>query len=372
MYLLRSGQSFDTVSHVKLLETLEQIGFRGTCLNLLKNYLTNRTQCVNINDVISEFRTIEYGVPQGTVLGPILFNIYLNSLFSLPTEGILISFADDTAIFYTAESWEELMDKAQNDLKGIKNWFDTRLLTINFEKTKFVPFAIKKNRLPNLQPLKIACETRLIEIQPAREIKYLGITIDCLLKWDTHINNVIKKIRSLLPKFKYLRGFLDTIELKTVYYALVESQLKYGIIAWGGAYNTHIKNLENVQKWILKIIYRKNRNYSSEALFQLAKVANIRQLFAIALIIEQKNNKNKQPVFHKYPTRYKDKSVIVPNVGTTFVQRSSYFLGPRIYNQITPEIKNINSLKLFKKRVKDWLLSKPTSYTYRLIDLTHT
>lgn len=145
--------------------------------------------------------------------------------------------------------------------------------------------------------------------------------------------------------------------------------MKYGIIAWGGAYNTHIKNLENVQKWILKIIYREKITYSSEALFQLAKVATIRQLFALTLIIEQKINKSKQLIIHNYPTRYKDMSVTVPNVDKTFTQRSYYFLGPRIYNQVLPEIKKINSLQLFKKKVKYWLLSKPTSYTCQLIDL---
>ena len=99
---------------------------------------------------MSDFRTIEYGVSQGTVLGPILFNIYLNNLFSLPSEGLPISFADDTAILYTAENWDILIDKAQKDFKNIKNWFDSRLLTINFEKTKFISFAISKNKLPDV------------------------------------------------------------------------------------------------------------------------------------------------------------------------------------------------------------------------------
>lgn len=101
----------------------------------------------------------------------------------------------------------------------------------------------------------------------------------------------------------------------------------------------------------------------------MAKVATIRQLFALTLIIEQKKNKSKQLIIHNYPTRYKDMSVTVPNVDKTFTQRSYYFLGPRIYNQVLPEIKKINSLQLFKKKVKYWLLSKPTSYTCQLIDL---
>ena len=104
-------------------------------------------------------------------------------------------------------------------------WFDSRLLTINYEKTKFLPFALKKNKIPDIGPIALQHGDYIIELPPANEIKYLGVTIDNSLKWNTHINNIIIKIRSMLAKFKYLKQFLDEKYLLILYHALVESRI---------------------------------------------------------------------------------------------------------------------------------------------------
>ena len=291
---------------------MEKLGIRGNILTLLTSYLTDRKQCVSISNTISNFKTVEFGVPQGTVLGPILFNIYINNLFQLDTCGSIIGFADDTAILYTAENWEKLINDAQRDFKQIKDWFDSRLLTINFKKTKFLPFKSFNTNFPNETPLKINCDGTITEIPSADNIKYLGIYLDSKLKWDVHINKLVVKIRSMLAKFKYLKQFVDVKNLMVLYYALVESQLRYGIVVWGAAYKNSIKRLETIQKWILKIIYGKEITYPSDELFSLANVLDIRQLSCLSLILEQKKNMNKSDIQHNYQTRYREMKVTVP------------------------------------------------------------
>lgn len=246
-------------------------------------------------------------------------------------------------------------------------WFDSRLLTLNVTKTKFVPFATSTVSLPTLRPLKIEINNSILEIPPTNKIKYLGLHIDPHLKWDMHINHVVKRIRCLLSKFKYLARFMDKKNLITAYYALVESQLRYGIIAWGGAYDNHIKKLEIVQKWMLKIILKKEYTYPTELLFQLAEVLDIRQLYSAAIINHLKTNKQKETVQHRHDTRHKAKtSLVIPKPQKTLMKRSFLFIGPHLYNKLPLDLKVINSTKLFKNRLKKWLLNIPK---IRLLDI---
>ena len=149
------SKAFDTVSHSKLLNTLESCGFRNKTLTLFKNYLKNREQCTKIENEQSEYLEVSYGVPQGSVLGPILFIIYTNSIFKLKTSGKVIAYADDTAILYNEKSWELLKPKIVKDLEQIKVWFDNKKLSMNFSKTNFLPFSHYLNGLPHFSKIKV-------------------------------------------------------------------------------------------------------------------------------------------------------------------------------------------------------------------------
>lgn len=169
------AKAFDTVCHTQLLDILEGIGFRGIPYTIMKNYLLDRRHHVKINNSLSESANIEYGVPQGTVLGPVLFSIYLNDLFKLELNGEVVSFADDTAILFTDRDWNTLKRKAEKDLENLSKWFDSRLLTINFSKTHYIPFTSYSNNLPEFESLAIHRGNIEMEIHVADSIKYLGI-----------------------------------------------------------------------------------------------------------------------------------------------------------------------------------------------------
>lgn len=145
---------------------------------MFKSYLNNRRQCVKIGDTVSDETVVDCGVPQGTVLGPLLFTVYVNEIFNLPSKGEIISFADDTAIFYKDISWTKLKETVEKDLQLIKNWFDYKLLTVNYNKTKYITFTCHNYNLPTFDNIQIITQNRTsIVVEPADSIKYLGVPI---------------------------------------------------------------------------------------------------------------------------------------------------------------------------------------------------
>lgn len=359
------AKAFDTVCHKKLLHRLQDYGFRGNIFNLLKSYLSNRVQYVKIENEISFPKIVQYGVPQGTVLGPILFTIYMNNVLQLNISGTMVSFADDTAILYTSDTWTNLKNIVESDLKRIKQCFDYNLLTINYQKTKYLPFSSYANGLPNFGNLKIDNST---EISESESIKYLGIIIDRHMRWDLQINSLVKKLRGLLSKFKYLKNIIDQNHLKTLYYALVQTQLTYGIIGWGGVADVYLKNLDTLQKWILKIIYDKDMTYPTEDLFRETEIFDLRQLFCLNILTKQQKNKNKMNnIVHNYDTRSKQNSYQKPRSEKVIGQKSYTYLSPRIYEKIPQEVKNLTKINQFKRKIKNWLLETPRIFIHNIV-----
>lgn len=361
------AKAFDTVSHKLLLEKLEKLGIRGNTLQLFRNYLTNRKQMVMIDDIMSNEKTVIYGVPQGTVLGPVLFTIYINDLLTLSTESNIISYADDTAIFFEGDNWQELRQVASTDLKKIKKWFDKNLLTLNWDKTKYLTFTSYKKYLPEFDTIPI--DDR--EIYSTTSIKYLGITIDSHLRWDIQIQNIIHKIRHLSYKFKILKSFLNIKQLKIIYYALVESILQYGIIAWGGVKKSYLMPLEILQKRIMKIMFNKITRFPSDELYHETKILDIRQIYSkIILVYLYKNKNNLRHLDHSYCTRRKHNELIKTDMAKKDIGRR-YFIyqGQRLYNELPINIRDSKSIAIFKKLINKWLREQERSRINAILNL---
>nr|CAI5847411.1 unnamed protein product [Callosobruchus analis] len=189
-------RAFDTVSHPKLLSKLEDIGFRGIVLDLWKNYLSDRQQQVRISDVYSSAITLKCGIPQGTILGPVLFLVFINDMLNYDQCRIL-SYADDTVLIFESNSWLSVHGQAQRAIKDIKAWLDENKLCLNITKTKFMCFSpTRATAAQNLPPLKIYNTPEHIE--QTRMIKYLGLYVDENMKWTAHVENLaeVKKINS--------------------------------------------------------------------------------------------------------------------------------------------------------------------------------
>lgn len=241
------------------------------------------------------------------------------------------------------------------------------LLTMNLQKTKFITFALTQASCSNLKKFIIVhdrdhctdgCDWESF-IEVTDTIKYLGIHVDRLLRWKDHVMYLLKIIRSSIPKFKLLVNILPRKILFTVYYALVQSVLEYGIVGWGAAYRSHLVNLEILQKFILKIIMKKDRLYSTELLFSEARVFTLKQLFyKNALMTIFKNERRLDGYEHSYSTRSQMRVQLqVPRSHKTFAQMHAHCVGIRLYNTLPEEKRRANSLKYFTKNIRSFIFS---------------
>lgn len=370
------AKAFDTVSIPLLICKLEAIGIRGVPLDLFKNYLNNRTQAVKIGNNLSAKRNVGFGVPQGSVLGPTLFLIYVNNLCNIELPGSkVITFADDTVILFQQKTWSDVKSSAEIGLKKIIEWLDCNLLTLNLNKTKFITFSIKNNLQPTDFSLKAHssnCSAASIcgcpVLSPSKSIKYLGVEIDENLNWKQHIHNLKSRIRKLIPIFKKIRNLKDKATNKTVYFALCQSIVTYGITAWGGARKSTLIKIERAHRCILKVINFKKFRYPTTALYKEFGILNIRQLFIKKIVLRQH--------FYEKPVSKSLRRVHevydVPACKTTFAQCFSYFLAPLLYNRISKTKPLKDTTRFVCRRALDEFLSDlDYEQTEKFIQICH-
>lgn len=361
-------KAFDTVSVPILLRRLETIGIRGVALSIFESYLKDRKQQVKINDLLSHEESVVYGVPQGSVLGPTLFLLYINELCNIRVSaGRIISYADDTAIVFFGVSWATVKNAAETGLAEIASWLNANLLTLNVLKTNFIcftpnmrtqpgaDFEIKIHRCVNF----LHCGGNCQNIEQVRSTKYLGITVDQRLSWHHHIEITMARVRKLIWVFRNLRHVMPAQLLNKIYVALVQSVISYCIPVWGGATKTKFLDLERAQRSLIKVMYFKPYRYSTQDLYKISGLLTVRKLYIINIIL----------CLHKTlpftPTRPKKRRNDIvahsPRVRTVFARRQYTTQASYIYNKLNLEI-NIypKLLQECKKTLTEWL--KPLSY----------
>ena len=239
--LLDYSKAFDVVNFKILFKKLKCLGIKGRELDWFKSYLYDRHMYCIIDNKTSHKRPTETGVPQGTVLGPILFLCYTFDLFHLIDE--FCSFADDTSIFSQGDTEQEASENLHKTLNLLSEWVKNNKLKLNLSKTKIITLGYD-NHINTLSKIKM----NNIEIENIEQYKLLGLTIDKDLSWKTHLELLHKKLSYVyytINKVKY------TIPLESkllLYNALFDSIISFGIPIWGGVSNTRLKPLEILQK----------------------------------------------------------------------------------------------------------------------------
>ena len=248
------AKAFDTVNHEILVNKLEYYGIRGTPLDWIISYLTNRKQCVNINGIKSELKKVVHGVPQGSILGPLLFLLYINDIVKSSTKLEYLLFADDTSLLISGKTFKEIEKTLNSELENISNWLKANKLSLNVSKSNILRFSSGSN---TQEPFNVSIDGKKIEEKDF--VKYLGILIDKNLSFSEHISKLSMKLNKGNSILYKLRHFITEDKIEQVYYAHIHSHINYGIGVWCGTTKTNINKIQNKQTKSLNIMYFKNQ-----------------------------------------------------------------------------------------------------------------
>ena len=293
------SKAFDTVNHQILLEKLEHYGIRGHALELFKSYLSNRKQYVHIDKCKSQTLPISCGVPQGSVLGPLFFLLFINDLPNGCTSGKIRLFADDTTIFFHTNSIDDVVSTGKAIMTQLSNWFTANKLTLNADKSSFTLFKSSKKVIQNV-PEHINFLNQ--KIKRTSHIKFLGVILDENLTWNHHINEICSKLKRLFHIFYNIRNYLSKDNIKTIYYALVYSRIKYGITVYGQACKTKMQRIQTLQNKLLKVISGKDYRFPTNELhdeFDFLLIKDIANQEIVAFVHNYFSN-SLPPVFDGY------------------------------------------------------------------------
>ena len=267
------SKAFDTINHEILLDKLQHYGVNGKPHELLKNYLTNRKQYVHLKDTDSSQKVISTGVPQGSILGPLLFIIYINDLHKACTNFTPIIYADDTTLYSKLSSFKgNISTEINKELQRVNNWLKINKLSLNVSKTKFMIFhkPQKKITIPTISlndSILMQCNT----------FNFLGIQLNQNLTWSDHIKSTSLKISRSIGQLKSLKHFIPTRILLTLYNTTILPHFHYGILAWGSKANL----LSKLQKKSVRLITNSRFNAHTEPLLKQHKLLKIEDMYKL-------------------------------------------------------------------------------------------
>lgn len=345
------SKAFDLVDHKILLGKLNNYGIRGKTLDWLSSYLKGRSLTVEVQGQRLGSMVIDRGVPQGSVLGPLLFVIYVNDLLLTVGKSNTVMYADDTSFLIAEDSTESLLLSTQSLLNAFNGWFQNNRLYVNKEKTVFMRFSPGISNLKESSLLKVdSCSIRQVH-----NVKLLGVHLENSLNWETHVGNLGKQLASVCYAIYKLKRVTNLDIVLNYYYAHFQSKLRYGVLLWGAS--THCNKIFRLQKLAIRNMFGLSRRTSCRSYFSTQRILTLTGLYVFEMALYVRSNINsfiKNTNFHKYNTRNKNDLCIPIHDLSTF-ERSPVYMGIKIYNYLPIVIKNVTSVGLFKTELLKFL-----------------
>ena len=284
------SKAFDTINFDILLLKLKHLGINNIALNWFTSYLTDRMQFVSFNEKESDYLNTKTGVPQGSVLGPLLFLIYINDLNNVSNLFKVICFADDSTLIISlclknqnctfCRNANSFSSEIINDeLNKIFSWFCINKLSINPDKTKYMIFKTKQSNLSNLNLPTLILNGEILE--RVNEFLYLGTFLDENLTWDSHINYISNKISKSIGILRRLKFAVPRNILRTIYFALIHPHLNYGTLTWG----FNLNRIEKLQKQAVRIITHSYYLEHTSNLFKRLRILKIEDIFWLKQLV---------------------------------------------------------------------------------------
>ena len=371
------SKAFDTMDHSILLCKLKQYGIRGIALDWFSDYLSNRTQFTHVNNASSTVLNVSIGVPQGSVLGPLLFLIYINDF---PNSSDLLSFyqfADDTSIFYSSNTLANTVNVLNSELIKVSDWLRANKLSLNIAKTKCIYFekkgntriniSINNNNNNNINDISINNNLNICinnnQILPCSSVNFLGITINRHLVWNDHINNILLKLKRNTGLISRLKYTLLKENLKTLYDSLIVSYLNYCNIIWATSANQcDLSKLFKVQKKCLRIVSNSHYLAESKPIFYDLSLLNIFDINKLQIgTFMYKYEKQILPDIFLNSFQYNSQ---IHNYNTRSATKfhlwtkSLSHIGPQTWNSIPTGITSAPFQSTFKRKYKQFLLKQ--------------
>lgn len=329
------SKAFDCVSFDILISKLQCYGIRGLPLKLFTSYLRDRQQCVSVNGNLSELAGVSHGVPQGSVLGPLLFIIYINDLIHYLHPNTCIAYADDTSLLVSDRDLASLSLKVESVMQRSKDWFTGNKLKLNSDKTQSLLISTHRN------------------ITSHNSVKLLGIFIDDNLNWKSHVDFLGKKLAKTLFLLKNLKPLCNLQTLRMCYFALFHSHLMYGTVLWGNSTNSG-KIFRLQKKAVRTIAGMRTRDHCKPVFCDLG-IMPLPSVFIYSTLLEIHKNIDRYTLngLHEHETRH-SKDIRVPFHRLTISKRNS--LSVDIYNHLPLHFRNLN-FETFKLRIKKHILN---------------
>ena len=354
---------FDTIDHDILLDKLRRYGIIEVEASWFRSYLKDRSQYVKCNGSISNKSYVPIGVPQGSVLGPVLFSLLINDINSHVFPSAVNLYADDTLLYTTGNTCTEASDKLQTSITEICKWYEGNRLALNESKSKCMLLSSKHKSNNNS---KLSVTINDIPIEQVNSVKYLGVTVDENLTWNNHISLLCRNLAFKVSQLSRIKRMVSTSMLMTVYNSIIQPTIDYAITVWGHTTAENLGKVQRIQNLAARIILN-NFDYVNSRGIDLVKQLkwmNVSERFlyferllmykciygmapdylanGIIMDIELRN----------VNTRSHDMNVYIPFPQIEFAKKSLFFSGAKNWNSLPDHFKEISSIEVFKRTMK--------------------
>ena len=367
LVMLDLSAAFDTVSHELLLNTLHNFGIRETALEWFRSYINERDQTVRVHGAMSEARQLSWGVPQGSVLGPILFNIYSSSLGHLLRERMVgyHFYADDSQIYITASP--DQVDAASTQMEEcvrlVSAWMSQHHLMMNNNKTEFLVLSSKHTareiRLPNLD----VCGH---SVAPSDTVRNIGVIIDSNLSMDAHVATLCKNAYFQLHRIAKIKQYLDHKSLECIIHAFVTTRLDYCNAILSGIKKSTKQKLQRVQNAAARLLTNtKKREHITPVLRELHWLPVEKRIDFKICVLTYKCVHGLAPSYLSEMIQPSTSSrlrasgqLCVPFTNSEYVKTNAFsFVAPALYNKLPRAIRQSPSIDIFKQNLKTYLFT---------------
>ena len=354
-------KAFDTIDHEIILRKLSYFGADQATAKWFQSYLSNRTQRCNVNGNLSTASTVTCGVPQGSILGPLLFLMYINDLPNCLRVAAPRMFADDTSITLSAKTVADLKLAVTSELNNLTCWLRANKLSLNVAKTELMIIGSRQRLNAQCEEINISIDDRTI--RRVDHTKSLGLTIDAQLSWSKHVDEISKKVSSAIGALKRVRPFIPTDIAVQIYNALILPHFDYCSPVWDGMSGCLSDKLQKLQNRAARVITRSPFDTSSNLLLAMLKwdKLSLRRKKQKALIMYKTLNELApdylqclftQRHVNDYNLRNLEGKLSLPKPNTNYLKRSFCYSGACLWNNLPQDLKSVRSIGQFKRGIK--------------------